>query len=57
MVNGKFKSYNTGWAAHHITKAVFEEQDIFDPYKDNDFIEKASLICPYYINRYVNTIN
>jgi hypothetical protein len=38
--NGKFIQCRTdkyGWAAHHITKAVFEEQDIFDPYKDAEF--------------------
>ena len=44
---------NAGWAAHHITKAIFEEQDIFDPYSDNEFLEKAAATCPYYINRYI----
>ena len=41
-----------GWAAHHITKAFFEEQDIFDPYADAGFIQAAAKICPWYILRY-----
>jgi hypothetical protein len=42
-----------GWAAHHITKAIFEEQSIFDPYEDKQFIADAEVICPWYIRRYV----
>lgn len=42
----------SGWAMHHITKAVFEEQDIFDPYADQGFIEAAAAICPWYVKRY-----
>ena len=43
---------NAGWDAHHITKAIFEEQEIFDPYSDMDFIKEAADICPWYILRY-----
>ena len=35
-----------GWAAHHITKAVFEEQDVFDPYLDQKFIQEAARLLP-----------
>lgn len=41
-----------GWMAHHITKAVFEEQDVFDPYLDQGFIRDAAKHLPWYINRY-----
>lgn len=41
-----------GWAAHHVTKAVFEEQDLFDPYTDREFIEEAAKLLPWYIRRY-----
>ncbi|MCL2853333.1 MAG: hypothetical protein FWE20_09955 [Defluviitaleaceae bacterium] len=53
--NGKFNKCRTdakGWAAHHITKAVFEEQGIFDPYGDKEFITKAAAVCPWYVLRY-----
>ena len=50
----KCRTDNAGWAAHHITKAIFEEQDIFDSYEDEDFIQQAIAICPYYIKRYLN---
>lgn len=42
-----------GWAAHHVTKAVFEEQDLFNPYEDQEFLEEAKKLLPWYINRYV----
>lgn len=41
-----------GWMAHHITKAVFEEQDKFDPYSDPGFIQEAARLLPWYIKRY-----
>ena len=44
---------NDGWAAHHISKAIFEEQDFFDPYADQPFLDKALAICPWYIGRYL----
>jgi len=53
--SGKFtqcRTDNIGWAAHHITKAIFEEQDIFDPYEDKQFIADAANLCPWYIKRY-----
>jgi len=56
---GKFTSCRTddkGWAAHHITKAIFEEQSIFDPYRDGDFIAEAVAICPWYVLRYTDGI-
>lgn len=42
-----------GWAAHHVTKAVFEEQDLFLPYADFDFLKEAKSLLPWYIERYV----
>ena len=42
-----------GWAAHYVTKAVFEEQDLFDPYADREFLEEAEKLLPWYIKRYV----
>lgn len=41
-----------GWAAHRVTKAVFEEQDLFDPYSDREFLEDAKKLLPWYICRY-----
>lgn len=41
-----------GWITHHITKAVFEEQDLFDPYSDQGFILEAARLLPWYIKRY-----
>ncbi len=41
-----------GWAAHHVTKAVFEEQDIFNPFDSRDFLEEARKLLPWYVNRY-----
>ena len=41
-----------GWAAHYVTKAVFEEQDLFDPYADREFLEEAEKLLPWYIKRY-----
>lgn len=41
-----------GWAAHQVTKAVFEEQDIFDPYSNREFLEEAEKLLPWYIKRY-----
>lgn len=35
-----------GWAAHYVTKAVFEEQDLFDPYADREFLEEAEKLLP-----------
>ena len=43
-----------GWAAHYVTKAVFEEQDVFDPYADREFIAEARTLLPWYISRYVD---
>lgn len=43
-----------GWAAHHISKAIFEEQDIFDPYTDTAFLAAAEHILPWYVQRYTN---
>ena len=45
-----------GWAAHHITKAIFEETpiDSFDPYADKEFIEVAAALCPWYVRRYTD---
>ena len=40
------------WAAHHVTKAVFEEQDLFDPYSDTAFLNSAAAILPWYVRRY-----
>lgn len=45
---------SAGWAAHHVTKAVFEEQDVFDPYADKEFIAAARALLPWYIDRYVS---
>ena len=42
-----------GWAAHYVTKAVFEEQDLFDPFADREFLEEAEKLLPWYIKRYV----
>ncbi len=42
----------SGWAAHHVTKAIFEEQDTFDPYGDREFLEEAERLLPWYIKRY-----
>lgn len=44
-----------GWAAHYVTKAVFEEQDLFDPYSDREFVREAGKLLPWYINRYTET--
>ena len=41
-----------GWQAHHVTKAVFEEQDLFDPYADVEFLKEAESLLPWYIKRY-----
>lgn len=41
-----------GWQAHHVTKAVFEEQGLFDPYKDQEFLEAAGSLLPWYVKRY-----
>lgn len=41
-----------GWQAHHVTKAVFEEQDLFDPYADGEFLKEAESLLPWYIKRY-----
>lgn len=41
-----------GWIVHHITKAVFEEQDVFDPYSDQKFIQEAVRLLPWYVKRY-----
>lgn len=41
-----------GWQAHHVTKAVFEEQELFDPYSDQEFLEEAERLLPWYIKRY-----
>ena len=43
-----------GWAAHHISKAIFEEQDVFDPYTDAAFLATAERILPWYVRRYTN---
>jgi len=48
----KRRTSEKGWAAHHITKAIFEEQSIFDPYSDPGFIADAAKICPWYVLRY-----
>lgn len=45
-----------GWAAHHVTKAVFEEQDLFDPYSDREFLEEAEKFLPWYIKRYTEGV-
>ena len=50
----KCRTDDCGWAAHHITKAIFEEQSIFDPYADKDFITEAESVCPWYIRRYLD---
>lgn len=44
----------SGWAAHHVTKAVFEEQDLFDPYADLEFIQAARKLLPWYVSRYAD---
>lgn len=41
-----------GWIAHHITKAVFEEQEVFDAYHDKEFIQRAAAFLPWYVWRY-----
>ena len=41
-----------GQAAHHVTKAIFEEQDVFDPYGDWQFICAAAALLPWYVKRY-----
>ena len=41
-----------GWQAHHVTKAAFEEQGLFDPYKDQEFLEAAGSLLPWYVKRY-----
>lgn len=41
-----------GWAAHHVTKAVYEEQDVFDPYTDREFTKAAAALLPWYVARY-----
>ena len=41
-----------GWQAHHVTKAVFEEQGLFAPYKDQEFLEAAGSLLPWYVKRY-----
>lgn len=43
----------SGWDAHHVTKAVFEEQHLFDPYTEQDFLEAAEKLLPWYIKRYM----
>ena len=43
-----------GYAAHHISKVIFEEQDIFDPYINTAFLAAAERILPWYIRRYTN---
>ena len=56
--NGDFTACRTdeiGWSAHHITKAVFEEQSVFDPYSDEGFIQEMAGICPWYITRYTES--
>lgn len=42
-----------GRTAHHITKAIFEEQGVFDPYGDQEFLSKAIELCPWYVKRYL----
>lgn len=42
-----------GWKAHHVTKCIFEEQLIFDPYADKTFCDAALELCSYYILRYI----
>ena len=44
----------SGQTAHDISKAIFEEQDLFDPYTDAAFLAAAERILPWYIRRYVN---
>lgn len=46
----------SGWDAHHVTKAVFEEQDLFDPYIDREFLEEAEKLLPWYIKRYTEGV-
>lgn len=41
-----------GWDAHHVTKRIFEEQTIFDPYADKTFCDEALRLCQYYTLRY-----
>ncbi len=41
------------WDAHHITKRIFEEQNIFDPYADQAFLDEITPLCTYYVLRYV----
>lgn len=43
---------NAGWDAHHITKRIFEEQSVFDPYADKPFCAAATRFCQYYVLRY-----
>jgi len=40
------------WAAHTVSKDIFEGQSFFDPYQDAEFIKQAAEICPHYILRY-----
>ena len=44
---------NLGWDAHHVTKRIFEEQSVFDPYADKAFQDEAVKLCCYYVLRYV----
>lgn len=46
------RTNDAGWAAHHITKAIFEKQNIFDPYSDADFIASIEEACPWYVHPY-----
>lgn len=41
-------------AAREVTKHIFEEQEIFDPLKDRDFINAALPICPYHVAQYLD---
>lgn len=41
-----------GLDAHIVTKEVFETQNLFDPYSDREFLEKAKKLLPWYIKRY-----
>ncbi len=41
-------------AAHHVTKKIFEEQGIFNPHDDQEFINTILPLCPYYVARYLD---
>lgn len=43
-----------GWDAHHVTKRIFEEQSIFDPYADPAFCKEAERLCYWYTMRYTH---